>query len=260
MIETIRRGSKGELVAKWQYFLLGLGLYAGVTDGDFGPKTEAASKDFQRRNSLRDDGIVGNVTFGKAMQLGFALSVDPLIGVDSLDWPPPPDFKPLGQAGREAMFGRFPFTPSPTPDNPEAITITGTWRASNIVTVHVPQLAGIKGAPLDGKIQLHKLAAPRVAALFRRWEEAGLLKLIITYGGSFVPRFVRGKRDILSPHAHGSAFDVNVAWNGFGATPALKGRHGSVRTLVPIANELGFYWGGHFSHRDGMHFELAKLL
>jgi len=28
--------------------------------------------------------------------------------------------------------------------------------------------------------------------------------------------------------------------------------------LVPIANELGFYWGGHFTRRDGMHFELAK--
>ena len=34
---------------------------------------------------------------------------------------------------------------------------------------------------------------------------------------------------------------------------------GSVRQLVPIANELGFYWGGHFNRRDGMHFEMARI-
>lgn len=34
---------------------------------------------------------------------------------------------------------------------------------------------------------------------------------------------------------------------------------GSVRELVPIANEHGFYRGGHFSRRDGMHVELAQL-
>jgi hypothetical protein len=38
------------------------------------------------------------------------------------------------------------------------------------------------------------------------------------------------------------------------------GQKGCVRELVPIANEFGFYWGGHFSRMDGMHFEIAKLL
>jgi len=28
---------------------------------------------------------------------------------------------------------------------------------------------------------------------------------------------------------------------------------------VPIAHDHGFYWGGHFSRSDGMHFEVAKL-
>jgi hypothetical protein len=33
-----------------------------------------------------------------------------------------------------------------------------------------------------------------------------------------------------------------------------------VRELVPIANELGWYWGGHYRKRlDGMHFELVKV-
>ena len=34
---------------------------------------------------------------------------------------------------------------------------------------------------------------------------------------------------------------------------------GCVRELVPIAHDHGFYWGGHFTRQDGMHFELARL-
>lgn len=259
MTETLRLGSKGEFTARWQYYLLGIDLYSGIVDGDFGPRTQAATKEFQRRQGLRDDGIAGNQTIGRAMALGFAVIGDALIGVDSLEWPHAPDFKPLGVAGRNVLFGQFPFTAAPTADNPEAITVGGTWRRDNIVTVHIPQLAGVKGAPLSGKVEFHKLAAPRVQLLFRRWEEAGLLPLIVSYAGSYVARFTRGSRTILSPHAHGSALDINVTWNGFGAVPALTGRQGSVRKLVPIANELGFYWGGHFSHKDGMHFEIAWL-
>ncbi|MGH8628263.1 MAG: M15 family metallopeptidase [Gammaproteobacteria bacterium] len=30
--------------------------------------------------------------------------------------------------------------------------------------------------------------------------------------------------------------------------------------MVPIANAFGFFWGGHFSRRDGMHFEVARVL
>jgi D-alanyl-D-alanine carboxypeptidase-like protein len=50
-----------------------------------------------------------------------------------------------------------------------------------------------------------------------------------------------------------------VAFNPLGAQPALVGRPGSVRELAPIANQHGFYWGGHFTRLDGMHFEVAKL-
>lgn len=43
--------------------------------------------------------------------------------------------------------------------------------------------------------------------------------------------------------------------------PALEDAQGSLRELVPIANEHGFFWGGHFKRRpDGMHFEVAKLI
>ena len=57
-----------------------------------------------------------------------------------------------------------------------------------------------------------------------------------------------------------TAFDINYAWNRLGALPALRGEKGSVRELVAIAHQHGFYWGGHFSRRDGMHFEVARVL
>jgi hypothetical protein len=125
--------------------------------------------------------------------------------------------------------------------------------------VQIPGLVGIKGAPSSGKVQLHRLVAPKVIELFAVWESAGLLGTVLTWGGSFVPRFIRGSKTVLSSHAHGSAFDINAAWNGLGVVPARLGAKGSVRQLVSAANALGFYWGGHFSRPDGMHFELAEL-
>jgi hypothetical protein len=157
------------------------------------------------------------------------------------------------------MFSSYTFQPAPVPGNPEAIHITSGWIAENLVSVQVPQLAGVAGAPASGHIQLHRLVAPKVVELFARWEQAGLHQLCVTYEGSFVPRFIRGSRSELSSHAYGSAFDINASWNGFGALPTRLGGKGSVRRLVPIGNELGFYWGGHFTRRDGMHFELARL-
>jgi hypothetical protein len=125
--------------------------------------------------------------------------------------------------------------------------------------VVLSQLVGVKGAPDAGRIFVHRLVVDQVRALFQAWEAAGLVDGLLTWEGSFAPRFVRGSRTTVSNHAWGTAFDVNFPWNRLGAVPALRGEKGSVRDLVPIAHELGFYWGGHFSRCDGMHFEVARL-
>jgi hypothetical protein len=104
------------------------------------------------------------------------------------------------------------------------------------------------------------LAQKQLVNLFNDWEKAGLMDRVLTYGGSYVPRFVRGRPGVLSNHAFGSAFDINVAWNGLSRVPALVGEKGCVRELVKLANKNGFYWGGHFSRLDGMHFEVAKII
>ncbi|HXH96582.1 MAG TPA: M15 family metallopeptidase, partial [Gaiellaceae bacterium] len=157
----------------------------------------------------------------------------------------------------EDVFGRFDYDRIPGSDD---IKIRGNWQAKNIAAVTIPQLQGVKGAPKNGRIWVHRLVTQQCTKLFEAWEHDGLLDLVKTWEGSFAPRFVRGSATTLSNHAWGTAFDVNFAWNRLGTLPALRSQPGSVRELVPRANELGFYWGGHFSRRDGMHFEVARVL
>lgn len=159
------------------------------------------------------------------------------------------------------MFGAFEFAPDPRPGNAEHIRILGTWISDNIVAVPIPQLRKALGPHAPETMQFHKLAAPQLQALWAAWEEADLLKLVLTFDGAFVPRFQRGSTTALSNHAYGSAFDINCSSNPLNTKPLLAGVAGSVRELVPLANKHGFYWGVHFRSRPyGMHFEIGKLI
>ena len=63
--QTIQKGSQGDEVKKWQEYLNSQGYSLGV-DGDFGDKTLAATTDWQTKQGLGADGIVGKNTWGKA--------------------------------------------------------------------------------------------------------------------------------------------------------------------------------------------------
>lgn len=58
----LRKGSRGADVKALQSALNATGLYALDVDGDFGSLTEAAVKDYQKRNGLDVDGLVGSYT------------------------------------------------------------------------------------------------------------------------------------------------------------------------------------------------------
>lgn len=58
----LRRGSSGDAVVELQNLLNGYG-YGLNPDGKFGAKTEEAVKDYQRKNGLVADGIVGDATW-----------------------------------------------------------------------------------------------------------------------------------------------------------------------------------------------------
>jgi hypothetical protein len=265
-MRTLYLGLTGDDVIAWQHFLLGTNPHNNIiADGTFSQDTKDATKQFQSSVGFLGedvDGVVGPATFGKAFSLGFNPLIDDRIDKNGPNWPPRPGPN-LNFQDRVKLFGQFSYVAAPIPNNPEAIKIIDNWPANNIISVQVPQLSkfNVIGRPTGDKVICHKLIAPQLVSLFNAWEADGLMPLVLTFGGSWVPRFIRGSRTSLSNHAWGTAFDINVQWNMLGAQPALKGQKGSTRELVLSAYEHGFSWGGHFQGRpDGMHFEVSRII
>lgn len=169
-------------------------------------------------------------------------------------YPKYPDFTPIvGDEAKFDAFGRFDYKVLKGGD----IDIQGNWVEENIITAEIPQLIGVKGAPHDGIITVHRLAEAPLKGAFAEIEAAELLDLVLTWDGMFYPRLIRGGTH-LSNHSFGTAFDINAVWNPLGGKPALL--KGTVLPLVSIFNKWGFFWGGHFKNRlDGMHVELAVI-
>lgn len=72
---TLRKGSKGDAVKRVQEELIARGydLTPYGADGDFGKRTEAAVKQFQRDHGLEADGIVGPKTYAALDEQGTKL-------------------------------------------------------------------------------------------------------------------------------------------------------------------------------------------
>lgn len=263
-------GLRGPDVMAWETFLRGIYPDSSlVVDGVFDQDTKLETERFQRDAGFFGDdvdGIVGNMTLGKAAAVGFSLAVDQSLSEVGPTWPAVTSFpgvKPINSIEREKLFGKFSYVAAPVAGNAEAIRLTDNWARDNIVTVSIPQLKGVLGTSPNSKVQFHAKGAKQLQDVFAAWEAAGLKDRVLTWGGTWVPRFVRGSRTALSNHAWGTAFDINVQWNMLGTVPALKGKKGSVRELVGIATEHGFYWGGwgwNSGRADGMHFELYKII
>ena len=63
---TLQIGSRGDYVTQAQAYLINYGyLPSNVLDGVFGPAMQLAVQNFQRRNGLGPDGIVGAKTWAK---------------------------------------------------------------------------------------------------------------------------------------------------------------------------------------------------
>ena len=138
----------------------------------------------------------------------------------------------------------------------DRVAVNPEWARTSLMRVDLPQLDHVH----PGAITVHRRIVPALIQAFDEIDQRGCRTLIKSWGGSYVPRYMRGGTQTLSRHTWGIAFDINVAWNGYNQTPTPITEAGSVRALVPIFAEYGFAWGGHFkNHPDGMHFEFADL-
>lgn len=74
-MDLIRRGDRGEAVRDVQHRLhdAGMLIEREELDGTFGPSTEAAVGEFQRRRGLPPDGIVGPDTWGQLVEAGYRI-------------------------------------------------------------------------------------------------------------------------------------------------------------------------------------------
>jgi peptidoglycan hydrolase-like protein with peptidoglycan-binding domain len=77
-LTTIRRGSVGDSVAAWQRFLGAQKFPIGAADGVFGWTTDSATRSYQAKNNLGEDGIVGANTYRVALKQGLIFYVSNL--------------------------------------------------------------------------------------------------------------------------------------------------------------------------------------
>ncbi len=271
-------------VQRWQYFLLRQNIpQVGKIDAQFGLKTEDATKFFQIQRGIPVTGEFDAMTRDAAKTFGYSVVPDDYYdNKRNAQFPPKPQkLKSPSNESRNEGLTCFKFEQLPLPNrgDPDEIVILTScdgsiedWRKTNIVDIQIPQLRFATG--FSGAVTCHKVVAPHLKALFARWEELDLLHLVRDFDGMFSPRYIRDrspspdghgiKRSVdvesLSNHAFGSAMDINADDNPFTEEPALCPMRGCVRELVAPANEIGFYWGGHFSSpQDGMHFEFAAF-
>ena len=87
---------------------------------------------------------------------------------------------------------------------------------------------------------------------FKNLITTGHVKEIKTWDGCFNIRKKRGLTS-MSLHSWGIAVDINAFENGLGKTPKLSSG------FVKCFTDAGFDWGGIWTRKDGMHFQLSKI-
>lgn len=102
------------------------------------------------------------------------------------------------------------------------------------------------------KIYCNKAMIGPLTKAFKNLIDRDCVKELKTWDGCFNIRNKRGL-DSQSLHSWGIAIDVNAFENQLNQTPKLS------RAFVKCFTEAGFDWGGVWTRKDGMHFQLSKI-
>ena len=102
------------------------------------------------------------------------------------------------------------------------------------------------------KLYCNKLIVAPLIQAFDNLIDRDFVKELKTFDGCFNVRRKRGLTS-MSLHSWGIAIDVNAAWNGLNKTPQLSAG------FVKCFTDAGFDWGGTWTRKDGMHFQLKSI-
>ena len=102
------------------------------------------------------------------------------------------------------------------------------------------------------KLYCNKIMVAPLSQAFTNLIDRNFVKELKTFDGCFNVRRKRGLTS-MSLHSWGIAIDVNAAWNGLNKTPQLSAG------FVKCFTDAGFDWGGTWTRKDGMHFQLKSI-
>ena len=102
------------------------------------------------------------------------------------------------------------------------------------------------------RLYCNKIIVAPLSQAFTNLIDREFVKELKTFDGCFNVRRKRGLKS-LSLHSWGIAVDVNAAWNGLGKEPTLS------EGFIKCFTDAGFDWGGTWTRKDGMHFQLKTI-
>jgi hypothetical protein len=121
-----------------------------------------------------------------------------------------------------------------------------------MVLYNIPALIRTEIPVLPSRVYCHKLMQTPLENAFKNIIKRKLQDQVKTWDGCFNIRNKRGG-STYSLHSWGLAIDINAATNGFGKTPQMS------KELVKCFTDVGFDWGGTWTKKDGMHFQLSEI-
>lgn len=116
----------------------------------------------------------------------------------------------------------------------------------------IPEYINMAIPELPNRLYCNRQMPVVLEVAFYNIIDRGLTDQVKTFDGCFNIRKKRGLRS-WSLHSWGIAIDINAAWNGLGKEPKMN------RELVKCFTDAGFDWGGNWTRKDGMHFQLSYI-